>query len=258
MSQYIPFHVASDTYVPSEVVNLAISKVWSFLNRKKAYLGEMTLKERKAALAKARNRFFGNLREECRPSIEEAQFFVSYSESLPFGGGHLTLQDAFRRLAAQYGLRDEETGAVLDAAIVTAIVERVRAVLHSKGKKTIRPEYEVAPLTADKNLHRWNPAALYFTQLSRLEAAEGLFAKSEDSEVDKWTKVQVADVSLEPEPLPEKMKTVPMMMTAIEAIAKAQETQMQLQALKETKAQAQIDAAIILPVLPLENGASAS
>lgn len=195
-SQYIPFNVHSDIHVPSDVTGQAISKVWSFLNRKKAYLAEMSQKDRKTYLKK-QARLFNNLREEHRPSLEDGQHYVSYNESLPFGNGHLTLQDAFRRLANESDVRDQETGTLLDAAIVTSITERVRAVLHDKKvRDRTNISSEVAPLTSDKNPHRWNPAALYFTRLEKLEAAQSLFAKSSAEEVDRWTTVQVADISL--------------------------------------------------------------
>ena len=195
-SQYIPYHVHSDVFVSSEVTGEAIKKVWAFLNRKKAYLAEMSQKDRKTYLKK-QGRLFSNLREEHRPSVEEGQFFVTYNESLPFGNGHLTLQDAFRRLANESDIRDSETGTLLDAAIVTAITERVRAVLHDpKVRARTNIAYEVAPLTSDKNPHRWNPSALYFTRLEKLEAASSMFSKSSAEEVDRWTTVQVADISL--------------------------------------------------------------
>lgn len=235
MSSYIPFNVHSDVYVPSDVVAAAISKVWSFLNRKKAMMGEKPLKERKIYLKRQQARLFSNLPEESRPGLEEVQHYVAYNESLPFGGGHLTLQDAFRRLAAAHNIRDEETGTLLDAAIVTAVTERIRLILHDKKvrARTKGVDLEVAPLTSDKNPHRWSPDRLYFTHLSRLEAASDMFAKSTEEEVDKWTKVVVQDVSLEPDPPVEvRVQAKVEMISAADAQAKARETQALVEANK--------------------------
>lgn len=195
-NQYIPFHVSEDTYVPGDVTSQAISKVHAFLNRKKAFLAELSQKDRKKYLSK-QAKLFSSLREEHRPSLEDGQHFVSYRESLPFGNGHACLQDMFRRLANENDIREEETGTLQDAAIVGSIVERVRNVIHNDSVRArANVSQEVAPMTASGNRHVWRPESLYFTKLSQLQEAQVLFAKPNLEDIDRWTSVVVQDVNL--------------------------------------------------------------
>ena len=221
--------------------------VAGFLNRKQAAMRELDHK----SLKKLGNRQLSRLQQvidrEKYTALPDVQYFLGYTEEVAFHGfAPTTLQRAMRALMTAWNKASVTKGGdwvYTEAALLAAIDIHIPS-LATLGK-------------GDSN-------QLFFALTVNVDSVR---QKGQDrpqagiADIRKWSKANVDVVSFD-EPVKPTPPAPIAMMTEKEAQAKVRETELQLQALKETQAQLQIDAAMTLPTiaptLPLENGASAS
>ena len=209
-----------------------------FMNRKQAMMRELDHKTLKKVGQRQLSRLQQVIDREKYTTLPDVQHFLGYTEEVSFHGfAPTTLQRAVRTLMTAYN---------------KASIAKGGEWIYSESALLAAVDVHVPSLTT---LGKGDSNQLFFALTANVDVVR---QKGQDrpqaslADIRKWSKANVDVVSFDPPPAPAPA------MTSTEAIAKAQETQAQLQALKEAQAQLQIDAAIILPVLPLENGASAS
>ena len=220
--------------------------VAGFLNRKQSAMRELDHKSLKKVGQRQLSRLQQVVDKEKYTSLPDVQHFLGYTEEVAFHGfAPTTLQRAIRALATTYNKASIAKGGewiYTESALLAAVDTHIPS-LTTLGKGDSNQLFVAFSVNVD---------AVRQKGQDRPQASI--------ADIRKWSKANVELVSFDPPPVPVSVPAVPMM-TAQEAIAKVRETELQLQLLKEQQAQAQIDAAIALPtlpVLPLENGASTS
>ena len=217
--------------------------IGGFLNRKQAMMRELDHK----TLKKIGNRQLSRLQQvidrEKYASLPDVQYFLGYTEEVSFHGfAPTTLKTTIRMLLTAWNKQSVAKGGewlYTEAALLAAIDTHVPS-LTTLGKGDSNQLFVAFTVNVD---------AIRVKGQDRPQASL--------ADIRKWSKANVDVISFE-EPVKPAPPAPIAMMTAAEAIAKVKETELQLQALKESQAQLQIDAALTPLTSPAMKEAMAS